>query len=185
MTTRTFPIFRSLQRAIDGSVVVAHKPAIAVTARQLYQGKEEETKDDETEKGSDDEPRLPEGHLLNDAVEGNDNDGIQKNNYPGKWPINSEKARQLRRDFVQEGYRRLYNIASAQSLTVMGGTIDAIGNDVDENVQRSSGQHEGEGLAGAWRRIVGPEPVDLTEDHETPREIIPINVDEDWVYYAQ
>ena len=27
------------------------------------------------------------------------------------WPVNSERARQLRRDFVQEGFRRLYRSA--------------------------------------------------------------------------
>lgn len=41
------------------------------------------------------------------------------------WPINSDEARLLRREFVQEGFRRLYRSAVASSLGQIRITSDA------------------------------------------------------------
>ena len=45
----------------------------------------------------------------------NNNNEIRRDNR-NTWPINSDEARLLRREFVQEGFRRLYRSAVASSL---------------------------------------------------------------------
>jgi hypothetical protein len=47
-----------------------------------------------------------------------DNDGTRRETaYENRntWPINSDNARRLRREFVQEGFRRLYRSAASSS----------------------------------------------------------------------
>ena len=96
------------------------------------------------------------------------NDGIIIDN-PSTWPINSEKARQLRRSFVQEGFRRLYSVASGQMHII--GASDGIQNN-NEN-EDNDGLRDGEA-----------EPNNAINENETPL-AIPVDDREDWVYYAQ
>mmetsp|Transcript_29136 Transcript_29136/g.61961 ORF Transcript_29136/g.61961 Transcript_29136/m.61961 type:complete len:173 (+) Transcript_29136:56-574(+) len=172
MATRTFPIFRSLQRAIVGSAGVGkHESALAATARQ-FRGKEEEIEVEDTEKSSE-ELCLPDGYRLDSYEE---NDGIILDN-PNTWPINSEKARQLRREFVQEGFRKLYNVASSQFSII--GAIDAIGNGENED---NGVQHEGEEITAELRQATDAEPNNVTNEDEVP---VAILGNEDWLHYAQ
>jgi hypothetical protein len=68
------------------------KPALAVVKRNV-RGEPGEITDDETEKRSDEQ--VP---LHNEL----------KLDYPNTWPINSVQARQVRREFVKEGFRKLW-----------------------------------------------------------------------------
>mmetsp|Transcript_34797 Transcript_34797/g.59099 ORF Transcript_34797/g.59099 Transcript_34797/m.59099 type:complete len:165 (-) Transcript_34797:135-629(-) len=164
MTTRTFPIFRSLQRAIGGSVGVSKsEPALSATA-QIFEGKSEETKQEEREKGAE-ENGFDDGHELGTLVEDGDGFIIDK---PSTWPINSEKARQLRRSFVQEGFRRLYNAASGQTNIVGAG--DGIYNNGENEVNEVSGETE--------------QYAENNENEAPPAIAVPSGT-QDWMYYAQ
>mmetsp|Transcript_39113 Transcript_39113/g.81845 ORF Transcript_39113/g.81845 Transcript_39113/m.81845 type:complete len:184 (+) Transcript_39113:117-668(+) len=183
MTTRTYPIFRSVQRAIGGSVG-KHKPAFAPTTQ--IQVKEEEIINEETEKRIN-EPHLPDGYWFC-AAEQDDDVGlvIEKKS---TWPINSEAARQMRREFAQEGFRRLYNVALGQ--TTFGQMMHAVGGD-DDGFRNNNENEGGDGqrnanddregiIAQLLTQPTAAEPNAIEED-ETP---LVLNGNEDWVHYAQ
>eukprot|EP00580_Thalassiosira_gravida_P006989 CAMPEP_0201633430 /NCGR_PEP_ID=MMETSP0493-20130528/6740_1 /ASSEMBLY_ACC=CAM_ASM_000838 /TAXON_ID=420259 /ORGANISM="Thalassiosira gravida, Strain GMp14c1" /LENGTH=142 /DNA_ID=CAMNT_0048105139 /DNA_START=411 /DNA_END=838 /DNA_ORIENTATION=+ len=105
------------------------------------------------------------------------------------WPINSEAARQMRRVFAQEGFRRLYNVALGQ--TALGQMMHAVGCD-DDGIRTNNeneggvGQRDGddnrEGIvAQLLTQPIAAEPNAIEED-ETP---LVLNSNEDWVHYAQ
>ena len=146
------------------------------TARHLH-AKEEEIKDEESEERND-EVRLPDGHNLEASDE--DTNGIIIDN-PNTWPINSEKARQLRRGFVQEGYRRLYFMASGQ-MPLMG-SDDVVGNNENNTVSGQLPQFR-LGTEGGGTVDTEPEPNNVTNGDERPPPSS-INGDEDWLYFAQ
>lgn len=161
MATRTFPIFRSVQRALVGSAGVGkHEPALAVATRH-HQAEGEETKGEGTEERSE--------HQL-DSLD--DNDRIIFNN-SNTWPINSEKARQMRRDFVQEGFRRLYSVSLDQ--TFFAGAVDGSTN---------GGLHVGDGIAAELRGGTNEGEGEATDEDEISQ-AIQTNGNEDWLFYAQ
>mmetsp|Transcript_1677 Transcript_1677/g.4233 ORF Transcript_1677/g.4233 Transcript_1677/m.4233 type:complete len:164 (+) Transcript_1677:82-573(+) len=163
MTTRTFPIFRSVQRALVGSAGVGkHELTLAVAARQ-NQAEGEEPKGDGTEERSEHQP---------DSLARDDNGRIIFNN-PNTWPINSEKARQLRRDFVQEGFRRLYNVSLGQSFVASA-----------DNVSTHIGNHVGDDIAAELRGTTNEEEGEATYDDERSQAIRTYG-NEDWLFYAQ
>ena len=145
------------------------------TARQ-FQAKEVDTNDDEEDKRYKEEVQhiLPDGYKLNDD---NNNKIILDN--PNTWPINTEKARQLRKEFVQEGYRKLYTIAAGQTFVAY--------REDDENNNNSV--HEGDEVEAELWQATGMEETDDHDSTDTENNqsiIIPTEVSvEDWVYLAQ
>mmetsp|Transcript_4464 Transcript_4464/g.9662 ORF Transcript_4464/g.9662 Transcript_4464/m.9662 type:complete len:170 (-) Transcript_4464:17-526(-) len=169
MATRTFPIFRILQRAIGGSAGAGkHKPALAAAAR--IQGKREEARDEGTEEGN------GESHMDASEEVGDEILLIDKSS----WPINSEAASQLRREFAQEGFRRLYSTASVQ-MRVMGA---GGGNQSANENEGNDAQHDGDDAVSELTRAIDAGPNRANNEDETPL-VIPSNDNGDWVYYAQ
>ena len=130
-TRLNIPIFRNLHRG--GSVGVGEqKPALAVVKRNV-RGEPGEITDDETEKRSDEQ--VP---LHNEL----------KLDYPNTWPINSVQARQVRREFVKEGFRKLWLHSVAP-----------------EPVQSAEGEHI---TLESLREATLAEPNNVTDQQERP-----------------
>ena len=125
---------------------------------------------------------LPGGHKI-DAIEEVDKGVV--NDDPSAWPINSEKARQLRREFVQEGFRRLYSLASGGSPPVLN-AIDSF-----EDNFRSNDEHTGPGDVEVTARFQQAANVGHTgttnENQNQNQNSLANSIDgnHDWVYYAQ
>ena len=121
---------------------------------------------------------LPGGHKI-DAIEEVDNGVV--NDDPSTWPINSEKARQLRREFVQEGFRRLYSLASGGSPPVLN-AIDSF-----EDNFRSNDEHTGPGdveVTARFQQAANVGHTGTTNENQNPL-ANSIDGNHDWVYYAQ
>jgi len=125
----------------------------------LY-AEEVDTNDDEEEERNEEVQILPDGYKLND----DNNNQITLDN-PNTWPINTEKARRLRKEFVQEGFRKLYTVAAGCAI-----------NTIEENENHNNSVHGGDEVAAELRQATGVEETDA----------IPTEVSvEDWVYLAQ
>lgn len=113
------------------------------------------------------------------------------------WPVNSERARQLRRDFVQEGFRRLYRSADLHQeemdddgiailLPRANGTMGSIVGTLIGAIRTTIGAIGS--LANAFGRLNDAlaaefNQVNVTEvNHVTSGDARPQG---DWVYYAQ
>jgi len=99
---------------------------------------------------------------------------------PSAWPINSERARQLRREFLLEGYRKLFTIASGQ--TLVPGVIRAAEQEVANN------ERERDRFAAELIRAVA---VENGRHSQNERPVMARDNDVsggaggDWMYYAQ
>lgn len=160
MASRVFPVFRSLQRAMGGCADVC--PVLAPA--RSFQARQEEAEDDEIDKGSE-EVRFREGKWPEIPKGG---EGIVISD-PKTWPINSEKARQMRRAFVQEGFRRLYNQASNPTDVAEAGAAD--------DIQNNYRHQQNDGSRGV------AEPTNANEGVTAPT--ILGNAGDEAMYYAQ
>ena len=135
---------------------------------------EVDTNDDEEEERNEEVQILPDGYKLNDD---NNNQIILDN--PNTWPINTEKARQLRKEFVQEGFRKLYTIAAGQACAAYR----------EDNENHNNSVHEGDEVAAELWQATGMEETDdhgSTDTENNQSVVIPTEVSvEDWVYLAQ
>ena len=143
------------------------------TARHLC-AKEVDSNDDEEEERNEEVQILPDGYKLND----DNNNQITLDN-PNTWPINTEKARRLRKEFVQEGFRKLYTIAAGQTFVAYR----------EDNENHINSLHEGDEVEAELWQATGMEETDDHDSTDTENNqsvVIPTEVSvEDWVYLAQ
>lgn len=135
---------------------------------------EVDTNDDEEEERNEEVQIQPDGYKLHDDT--NNQITLDK---PNTWPINTEKARQLRKEFVQEGFRKLYTIAAGQTFVAYR----------EDNENNNSSVPGGDEVAAELRQATGMEETDDhdstdTEDNQSVANPTEVSV-EDWVYLAQ
>ncbi|KAL7506166.1 hypothetical protein ACHAXN_003712 [Cyclotella atomus] len=111
------PIFKNLQRSMAGMAAAGRlRPAIGITTQdQLFNNGEASSSKQEHENET---IQLPDGYNLSKKQ---DNNEVDLHN-PSTWPINSEEARSIRKQFIADGFRRLHARG--------GGSRGAIANDV-------------------------------------------------------
>mmetsp|Transcript_20858 Transcript_20858/g.42385 ORF Transcript_20858/g.42385 Transcript_20858/m.42385 type:complete len:185 (-) Transcript_20858:3324-3878(-) len=184
MTTRVFPIFRSLQRAILGGTSISkHEPALTL-AHQNIAGDEIEEKTDEgieKEEENQENVHLHDGHC---STRFEENNSATENRY--SWPINSEEARKMRKEFVLEGFRRLYSSTPGRGRneTTMSGLRP------DNNINHGDGYEAAfEGGRLDWQQtscLRGS--INSESSSDQPNRLPDLSVpteNGDWVYLAQ
>lgn len=182
MTTRLFPLFRSLRRAIGGGATTTGRSEAGSIWHRYFEDEDEEGVDQAEEDGA--ETRPSDAHYEVES-EG----GVVRWINPETWPVNSEEARRWRREFVAEGYRRQY----AETTTYRAGGAHWSG--VGRNVGGSSSDGNVFERGHATRRDDAPAfggglGTDSSSSGERrfrrePDLAIPVNGGEDWIHLAQ
>jgi hypothetical protein len=135
-----------------------YEPSLATS--QKYHGtsfKEDEQESDDVECIG---RVLPDGHPNPDEM----NYDNEINTNPNTWPINSEEACNARREFVRDGFRRLYATALGQNRVLEMGSAFGVGERVGLQVNVTN--------------------QNTPSDEDRPS--VPLHVaEEEWMYYAQ
>jgi hypothetical protein len=114
---------------------------------------------------------LPDGY--NAANISNNNNEIDIDN-PSTWPINSEEARAIRREFIAEGFRKLYATKGNISSRSLFHTENASGAEVEVHDSILAAAVEELG----WR-------LGRRENEEDGSNELSLNEDNDWMYLPQ
>ncbi len=135
----------------------------------------------EEEEDNQEHVRLPYGHL---SARSEENNSATENRY--SWPINSEQARNMRKEFVLEGFRRLYSSSAGRDRN----ETRVSGLELDNGINHD-GHYEAtfQGARLDWQQSSSLEAnrrSEASSDEPRLRPDLSIPTDYgDWVYLAQ
>lgn len=149
-----------------------------ITGDEIEKNQTEEAINEEEE--NQENVHLPDGHF---SARSEENNFATENRC--SWPINSEEARNMRKEFVLEGFRRLYSSSAGSG----GNETTLSGLRPDNNINHG-GEYEAASVGGRldWQQTSclrgsrNPEPFS-----DAPNRL-PLSVpteNGDWVYLAQ